>query len=259
MTLTDIKGLAFFDLDGTLLDQHSKITPEVAQAMTQLKENNIVPIIATGRTNLEIKEISAAAGIDSFITMNGQYVLFEGKEVVNTIIPKETCRRLAEKTAELNQEIGFYTPDSIRVSGHSENTKEAYSFIHSNLPDIDPAYYETRDLNMLLILGQTDDEKYHAEFDDLTFYRNGPYSIDVVSKGGSKGTGIKALIKELDLEGVPTYGFGDGPNDIDLLKACDNKIAMGNAIPDLKDLATYVTAKNTEGGIVQALKHFNLI
>lgn len=57
------QALAFFDLDGTLLDQHSKITPEITEAMTQLKANRVLPIIATGRTEAEIYHIREAAGI----------------------------------------------------------------------------------------------------------------------------------------------------------------------------------------------------
>ena len=58
---------------------------------------------------------------------------------------------------------------------------------------------------------------------------------------------------------MPTFGFGDGSNDFALLEACDYKIAMGNGLPELKEIADFVTLKNTEGGIVHALNHFELI
>ena len=48
------KALAFFDLDGTLLDEHSQITPEISEAMHRLRQNDVLPIIATGRTETEI-------------------------------------------------------------------------------------------------------------------------------------------------------------------------------------------------------------
>lgn len=58
---------------------------------------------------------------------------------------------------------------------------------------------------------------------------------------------------------VPTFAFGDGPNDFDLFKACDFKIAMGNAVDGLKEIADFVTKTNLEGGINHALKHYQLI
>jgi len=61
------------------------------------------------------------------------------------------------------------------------------------------------------------------------------------------------------LPSIPTYGFGDGPNDLALLAACDEKIAMGNATSELKEQATFLTKTNDNGGIIHALKHFDLI
>lgn len=51
------KALVFFDLDGTLLNAKSDVGEEVIKAIQQLKNYNIVPFIATGRSNNEIKSI----------------------------------------------------------------------------------------------------------------------------------------------------------------------------------------------------------
>ncbi|MBP1043819.1 Cof-type HAD-IIB family hydrolase [Vagococcus sp. BWB3-3] len=257
--MTEVKGLAFFDLDGTLLDEHSDVTIEIIEAMIELQENKIIPVIATGRTNTEVREISQRTGIDSLITMNGQYVLFEGKEVYSGLIPQDICEKMYHQTQALGQEIGFYTPDLITVSQHTPMVEKTYNYIHSPLPIVNSQLYRERDLNMLLVIGEEHDDVYKENFPELTFFRNGPHSIDVISKGGNKGKGVRELVKALGLEGVPTYGFGDGLNDIDLLKACDHRIAMGNAKPELKEIATYITTKNTEGGILRALRQYNLI
>ena len=156
-------------------------------------------------------------------------------------------------------QLSFYNHQHIWCTAHTQTMIDAYNFIHSNVPEINPQAYLDHPINMLLILSQSGDEYYHEQFPDLTFYRNGPYSIDTVKKGISKGAGVKRLKQELNLVDVPTFGFGDGPNDFSLLEACDNKIAMGNAYNDLKELSTFITKKNTEGGIVHALKHFDLI
>ena len=53
--------------------------------------------------------------------------------------------------------------------------------------------------------------------------------------------------------------FGDGGNDISMLKAAGVGVAMGNASDDVKSHAAYVTTSASEDGIANALKHFGLV
>jgi Cof subfamily protein (haloacid dehalogenase superfamily) len=253
------RALAFFDLDGTLLDNHSQITPEVAEAITRLKQNNVLPIIATGRAEPQIQQIKAAAGITSDTVMNGAFIRLDNQVVYQEYIDKTICQRMIDAVHLKNQEVVFYNEKDIWASGSNRYLVEAFEFIHAFVPEVHPQKFQQSLVNMLLILGNTADHYYHEMFPELTFYRNSPFSIDVVHKGTSKGSAVKRIKEALQLSTIPTYGFGDGPNDIALLDACDEKIAMGNATKELKERATFVTKNNTDGGIVHALKHFDLI
>ncbi len=253
------KAFAFFDLDGTLLNEHSQITPEISQAIAQLKERKVIPVIASGRTNSEVTEIMKQAGIYSMISMNGQHVVFEGKEIYTNLLSPEICQRMLTMAQKRGDALGFYNSEKIRLTQQTTLAKQAFNLIHSDVPAVDPAFYQNNPVNMLLLLSTDGDEEYHKEFPELTFFRNGPYSIDIIAKGSSKGQGVKEFVKALDLQGIPTYAFGDGLNDIDLFKACDYRIAMGNARDELKKLATFISLKNTENGIIYALKHYNLL
>lgn len=112
-----------------------------------------------------------------------------------------------------------------------------------------------------MVVTNTDlDTEYEDAFGDvLTFYRNSPYSIDVVVHGVSKATGIKQLIDTAGLRGIPTYAFGDGNNDIPMLDYVDHPVVMGNGLSNVKPHGEFITTKNTDHGIVNGLKHFNLI
>lgn len=157
--------------------------------------------------------------------------------------------------------MAFYNERRIFCTGHTGTVKQAYDYIHSAVPEIDPTGYENDAVNMMLVLSQhgDDDEYYYERFPELTFYRNGPFSIDIVRKGVSKGSGVKNLFNTLGLNGIPTYAFGDGINDLALFEACDYGIAMGNAREELKEKATFISTKNTENGIVNGLKKFDLL
>jgi Cof subfamily protein (haloacid dehalogenase superfamily) len=257
--MENIQAVAFFDLDGTLLNEKSQITQEITTAIQALKENHVLPMIATGRTLVEIDSIMKDSGIDSAIVMNGQFIQVEGKSVYSNEFTLEECAKMHMHVKQLGHEISYYNDRHIWCSGHNEIVTNAYKFIHSKPPVIDTTNSENRPVNMMLVLSEDGDEHYLEYFPEMTFYRNGPYSIDTVRKGVSKGSGVKNLFQTLNLPKVPTFAFGDGINDLALFDACEHKIAMGNARIELKERSSYVTKNNTDGGIVHALKHFDLI
>ncbi|MBO0439483.1 Cof-type HAD-IIB family hydrolase [Candidatus Enterococcus ikei] len=257
--MENIQAVAFFDLDGTLLDNKSQITPEITSAIQALKDNHVLPLIATGRTIVEIEQIMKVSGIDSAIVMNGQFIQVEGKKIYSDEFTYEECLKMYEHVKRLGHEISYYNDQQIWCSGHNEIVANAYAFIHSDVPVIDRSSLDGKTVNMMLVLSEDGDAHYLEHFPEMTFYRNGPYSIDTVRKGVSKGSGVQNLFKTLNLPKVPTFAFGDGINDLALFEACDNKIAMENARIELKERSSFITKKNTDGGIVHALKHFDLI
>ncbi|BCA86106.1 haloacid dehalogenase [Enterococcus saigonensis] len=253
------KAIAFFDLDGTLLDDKSQVRPEIKVAMTQLKENNVLPVIATGRTEVEVAAIMKEANIDSDIIMNGAFIRVDGTVIFSDLYDKNLIEEVYSAARENNDAISFYNEKEIWCNEHNKFLLGAYNFIHTPVPPVNPDGYLTKPVNMLLILGQDNDNYYASKFPQLNFYRNTPFSLDTVKKTVSKGIAVKILQEKLGLTKVPSYAFGDGPNDLALFEACDIKIAMGNAVASLKEQADFITKKNTEGGIVHALKHFELI
>lgn len=83
---------------------------------------------------------------------------------------------------------------------------------------------------------------------------------EFVPYGFSKATGMQYVLDYYHLSIEDTYAFGDSNNDLAMLQYVKNSIAMGNSNPtSLFDLVTYVTTKASEGGIANALKHFNFI
>ncbi|SEL30087.1 hypothetical protein SAMN04488700_0250 [Carnobacterium iners] len=255
------KSFVFFDLDGTLLNRESKIEPEVVKAFEQMQANGHIPFIATGRSPLEIQFILESTTIDSFIALNGQYIVYQGKEVYRSSISTDTLVRLKQATQERDFALSFYTANKIRATRQTTALKEAYAFIHAPISLIDHSLHLTEEILMALILSTNtiEDVYFREQFPELSFYRNTPYSIDTIPKGNSKATGIKELMKKTDLEHLTTYAFGDGSNDVEMLEHVDFSIVMANGLPALKEQASYVTSENTKGGIIEGLSYFDLI
>lgn len=255
------KSFVFFDLDGTLLNNESKVEPEVVNALEKMQKNGHIPFIATGRSPLEIQFVLESTTIDSFITLNGQYSVYQGKEVHRNSISTDTLVRLKEATEERAFALSFYTPDKIRATRETTSLKKAYQFIHAAVPSIDSSLHLNEEILMALILStdKEEDAYFREQFPELSFYRNTPYSMDTIPKGNSKATGIAELMKKMAMEHLPTFAFGDGANDVEMMDYVDYGVAMGNGLSVLKEKATYVTAENTKGGIIEGLKYFDLI
>lgn len=255
------KALVFFDLDGTLLNDQSLVDEDVKEALAQLKDNGAVPFIATGRSPIEVQHIIEDTVIDSFITLNGQYIQFEGKEVFRNVIPKEVVTDLKKLTSEKNMALSLYSADKIRATYHNETIKKAYGFIHEDPPAIDDSLDLNEEILMMLVINEDSsiDHEITDVFSNLSFYRNTPYSIDTISKGHNKAKGIDALLDSTGLSGIPLYAFGDGANDKEMLERVDHSVAMANGLDEVKELADYITSANTDGGVIEGLRHFNLI
>ncbi len=81
----------------------------------------------------------------------------------------------------------------------------------------------------------------------------------MVPKGFSKGTGILRVCEILGVDPKDTFAFGDGENDIDMIKTAGTGIAMGNGNAHARAEADFVTRDIYHDGIYHACKYFNLI
>lgn len=83
--------------------------------------------------------------------------------------------------------------------------------------------------------------------------------IDIIPKGGGKSSGISKFMEQYGIDRSEIMAFGDGENDIEMLKFAGIGVAMGNAKDEVKAAADFVTDSVDENGIENALRHFGLI
>lgn len=252
-------AICFFDLDGTLLTGDSVVAESSVRVLRELRAKNVMPIIATGRTLCEIEHVLAATEMTSVIAMNGQYVLYDGKEVYTNPIDVEEIKALHQGAQSQNVEMAFYTEAKIRGTAQNEVMEKHYRYLGEESPDVDATLYLKEPIYMLLLLLEKGDDYFPERFPYFQFVRNTPFSNDVVPKGGSKAQGIAKLLTVMGFEDVPTYAFGDGMNDLEMFGAVDHAIAMGNAVPALKEKAEFVTADNNSDGIEKGLRLCGLL
>jgi len=259
--MQNYQGIVFFDLDNTLLNEQHGVDDEVLSAIDTLKRNQILPVIATGRSAGIVSDVLQIIHINSIVALNGQYVALNGQQVYSKSVPMPLLKRFITYSDEHDIALSLYDAYGEWATGVNPAMEKGYSFLNMPLPTIDRNRYETDPVYMMLALTQNkaDDTILKTKFPEFDFYRNIEFALDVVLKGVSKQTGITQALKAIGQTNVPTFGFGDGPNDVSLMKAVDHGVAMGNGIPETKAAAEFVSSDFREHGVVNGLKHFGLI
>ena len=86
-----------------------------------------------------------------------------------------------------------------------------------------------------------------------------PMAFDIIPKRGGKAAGIRQILEHFKIGQEEIMAFGDGDNDIDMLRYAHIGVAMGNAGENVKTHADYVTACVDDDGIYKALKVYGLL
>lgn len=86
----------------------------------------------------------------------------------------------------------------------------------------------------------------------------GFHSVEITHTDASKLHGIVEVMRHLNIRKEEIIGVGDSYNDYPLLMACGLKIAMGNAVPELKAIADFIAPSVDEDGVATVIEKFVL-
>ncbi len=253
--------MIFFDIDGTLLDHEKNLPLSTKKAIKILQEKGIPVAIATGRAPFMFKELLAELKIDSFVSFNGQYVVFEGKTIYKNPLAKEELTKLVEDASSNEHPVVFLNETTMKANvGSHPHISESMASLKLSHPEVDHTFMDLHDLYQSLLFCQEEEEFYYRKkYPGFTFIRWHPYSMDILPRGGSKAEGIKKMIEKIDINIEDVYAFGDGLNDIEMLETVGTGIAMGNAVNEAKDVAKMITTSVENDGIYKALVKLGLI
>lgn len=275
-----MKKLVFFDVDGTLVTRNNHIPDSTIQAIKQLKENGIIPVIATGRAPVLIREIAKELQINSYIAMNGQYIVYEGEVIYENPIEEELVDAVIEVATERRDGILLSTADELVANSMLSlvNRGSWYTFLKGLIGLIPERIqlslwrrmmkkvpkkedYAGKDIYMMNINANQEEElAYKKIFDEqLTFTRANEMSMDIINKGVSKAKGAEKMLSILEVNRENTYAFGDGLNDLELIQFVNTGVAMANGFDEVKATADFVTASVFDDGISKGLQKLELI
>ena len=256
----------FFDIDGTLVSfQTHAIPASTIEALTLAHEKGIQIFISTGRPTLIINnldELQSRGLIDGYITMNGGYCYLGDEIIYKSPIPKEDVQTMARICQERGYACIFVGEHEALVCQPNNELRQIfYNFLGvKEFPVVDFDEALSHEIYQLTPFFSPEDELTIApQMPQSEFGRWYHSFVDITAKGNTKQNGIDEFIKHFGFKLEETMAFGDGGNDIGMLRHAGVGIAMGNAKDDVKASADYVTTSVDEDGIFKALKHFGVI
>ncbi|WP_100404634.1 Cof-type HAD-IIB family hydrolase [Bacillus solitudinis] len=255
------KKVVFFDIDGTLLNDEKKLPGSTKNAIRELQNQGVYVAIATGRAPFMFKDLRDELGINSYISFNGSYVVFENEMVDHKPLTTNELIKLEDAAQKLSHSMVFL--DHIGATSNREEdpyVSEGMGSLKLPYPSYDPYAYKTKNVYQALLFCEEHEElsyrDSHSHFDYIRWH---PYSMDVIPSGGSKALGIKSLLKHLSITPEHAYAFGDALNDLEMLQFVGTGVAMGNGMDEAKAVAKFVTKTVDEDGILHGLHHVGLL
>ena len=260
--------MCVFDVDGTLYDFYNHCIPDsTIQALKELQNKGIKIVVATGRCHYALGSALNDLNFDYVIGVNGAVIVDKNK---NVLYRKD-----------------FTLDDVNKINSFSEACEAGliwkfidHMYIYQNVNKVD--WYEgqinsgvgkepfidcpTKDHHFVDIPQSC---SLHAPFElveesfkeskTIEYHRYSEDGFDFVSKGLDKGVGILKLMEILQLSKNEIVAFGDNYNDIPMFQVVSHRVAMGNGVEKVKEMATFVTKSCDSNGIYYACKELGLI
>lgn len=256
-----MKKLLFFDVDGTLYNTQKELPISAKEAIFKARENGHEVAIATGRAPFMIRELLEELEIDTYITFNGQYVVYKGKVIFTDQIPNEELQKIIAFGDTRNHPFVFLNEREMIASVENEKTiEESLLTLRYPYPKSDATYYLNNPVYQTLLFAESHEQNiYEKEFPDVHFIRWHRFSCDMLPKGGSKSRGIQKLIEHLQISMKDVIAFGDGLNDVEMLSVAGFGVAMENGHEEAKAVASLIAKHVDEDGLAIAMKQLHLI
>ncbi len=269
--------LIALDLDGTLLDSGKNLPARNREALTRCAEMGIHIVPATGRSADGVPDqVRSIPGVRYAITTNGGAIvdLSTGETLERQAMDNEKALRL------LRIVDGFHVMYDPYVDGRGISQPSFYDHMdeYGLTPVLQDLVRFTRDVvpNILEYVEQSGKEVekiniYLADLKEREMLRarlNQEPGVEVTASmvtnlevNAAEATKGRALMWLADYLGVgreATMAFGDGENDISMIKAAGIGVAMGNALDQVKACADQVTETNDEAGVGIAVERLVL-
>ncbi|GHV98315.1 haloacid dehalogenase [Lactobacillus nasalidis] len=274
------------DLDGTLLNSSMEVSEGNVQAIKRAQQNGIEFMVASGRAPHESQPMMKEYGIDcGFINLNGGLVFdTAGKLIVKNPLDLET----AKKICRLLKKEGFYFELVTGSHVYSEDLSQRITNVAHLMVELNPmltfkeavlvsaskpaivsiqqvpSYEDLMDepgteVMKILVFDSrgpcafTEVIKEIQKLGDLSITSSAADNIEINAASAQKGQALMDYAAAKGIKREEVAAIGDNMNDESMIVAAGTGVAMGNAVPQIKKVASFVTKNNNEDGVAWAI------
>lgn len=255
--------LFFFDFDDTIYSHITKSVPESAQqAMIELGRQGHILVMASGRGRdaIPLFQTELSYVPDTQILLNGQIIYQYGHAVYENYITLSDINPLFELARKNGFAYGGYYWDGTIVNCVNERVSGVWGDFGQPLPLVcEKLEKEYPIYQAHLYINREENGLFEEVLENYLPNWSHEYLVNLIHKSTGKDKAVNWCIERFGIPRERTYAFGDGFNDVDMIKAVGHGIAMGNGFERLKESAECVTKAAHEDGVCLALQHYGFL
>lgn len=264
-----MKKMIAIDLDGTTLNEESKISERTANTLKRAMEDGHSVVIATGRPYRMSSEFYRELKLTTpMVNFNGALVHLPEKHWENeleTSFNRNIVFDIMQEKKNLKLDFiaaedrdTFFIDDLNFFDKHmfaSEATIDNLLTTDSLRKDPTSVIVRSQPHNLKSVAEELK-QQYGASVEVNTW--GGPNSIlEIVAKGIQKAHGLAHIVKVFNINKEDIIAFGDEHNDVDMLAYAGWGVAMANGTDQVKEVANDITTKsNSEDGLADYLEKY---
>lgn len=267
------RKLIFLDVDGTLVDFTMHMPESAREALSIARKRGHLISLCTGRTVTNVYPWLLDFGFDAIVASAGAYVSANDKVIYHSVLANDKVQDMVEVLKEhgacfmLQGINGRYVDEEnakkmrercMRLGLDIDGALNGLTLVEhpEQMPALESGMYFDADIPVDVMQKEVGN---YIKITGASFDKDRQMSGEMTKMGVNKATGMQRLMDELKIGREDTIAFGDGPNDVEMLQFAGTGVAMGNAIPAVKQYADMVTDKIDEDGLYHAFERLHLL
>lgn len=259
------RKLLFFDIDGTLINSFNgdhSIPKTVLTRLKKLQEQGHLIFVASGRPKSLLNKEIYKGNFDGYILVNGAYVEVNQNVIYTKPMDNEDSIQLVNILEETYCDYILETADKIYTSSTNKTLLDFFAEFEDKsifITDFDhnQILKETLKIETVLpkdkkdVLIQRIETKFPSK---IAYDQHGTDgAVELYPSDINKSIGVQKILDYYHMDQKDSYAFGDGINDIDLIKYCGIGVAMKNGVDELKSVADLVCDSVENDGLAKIL------